>query len=326
MQDDTFALCKDTIQAWVPEKIQQVPPEIQPYWMFRDELIIEDRLVLKNTRIIIPTSERNDLLRQIHHGHLGTIKCQLHAKETVYWPGITKGIEDMVQNCETCLKFSANNHKPKPENTPRHEVPAIPWTKLATDISTFDNENYLLVVDYTSKFPIICKLPSITARVVMEIIKSIISEEGHPATIVSDNGPCYASEYFKQEMQKNGIQHITTSPHYPQSNGFVEVYVKICKGILQKAKDAGEDPHLAMMVYCNTPLGPNQKSPIKILHGKKACSDLPMANVALQAKHLVEETLISAQNQHKADENQLIEGQTAMYKTLPEKIWGKPQL
>ena len=48
---------------------------------------------------------------------------------------------------------------------------------------------------------------------------------------------------------------------------------------------------------------------------------LPMANAALQTKGLVEETLISAKNQHKANENQLIEGQAVMYKTPPEKIW-----
>ena len=192
LQDDTLSLLKHTIQAGWSEKIQQVPPEIKPYWTFWDDLTIEDGLVLKNTRIIIPTSERNDLLRQIHHGHLGTIKCQLFVKETIYRPGITKDIKDIVQNCETCLKFSANNCKSKLENTLGHEVSVIPWTKLATDVFTFDNENYLLVVDYTSKFPILCKLPSMTAKVVMEIIKSIISEEGCPTTIVSDNGPCYA--------------------------------------------------------------------------------------------------------------------------------------
>ena len=139
------------------------------------------------------------------------------------WPGITKDIEGMVQNCETCLKFSANNCKPKPENTLGHEVPSISWTKFGMDIFTFDSENCLLVVAYTSKFPIICKLPSMTARVVMEIMKSIISEEGYLATIVSDNGPFYASEYFRQEMQKYKHSAITASPHYPQSNRFAEV-------------------------------------------------------------------------------------------------------
>ena len=120
------------------KKIQQVPPAIQAYWTFRDEVTIKDELVLKNSSIIIPTLERNDLLRQIHHGHLGTIKCQLCAKETIYWPGINKAIEDMVQNCETCLKFSANNCKPKPSNTLGHEVPVIPWAELAMDVVEVD--------------------------------------------------------------------------------------------------------------------------------------------------------------------------------------------
>ena len=48
-----------------------------------------------------------------------------------------------------------------------------------------------------------------------------------------------------------------------------------------------------------------------------------MANASLQVKGLVEETLISTKNQHKADENQLLEGQTVMYKTPPEKNWRK---
>ena len=77
------------------------------------------------------------------------------------------------------------------------------------------------------------------------------------------------------------------------------------------------------MVYWNTPLGPNEKSPGEILHGKKAHSDLPIANAALQRKGLVEETLFSTKTQHKADENQLIEGQTVMYKTPPEQTWRK---
>ena len=244
-------------------------------------------LVLKNTRIFIPTSETNDLLRQIHYRHLSTIKCQLHAKKTFYWPGLTKDIEGMVQNYETCLKCSPNNCKLKLENTLGHEVPVIPRTKLAMDIFTYDNENHLLVVDYTSKFQIFSKLPSMTARVVTEIMKSIFSEEGHPTTIVSDNGPCYASEYFKQEMQKYDIQHITTLPHYSQNNGFAEVYVKICKGICQKAQDAREDPYLAKMIYCNTPLGPYQKIPADILHGRKACSDLPMERLLCEQKVLL---------------------------------------
>ena len=291
--------------------------------MFRDGLIIEDGLVLKNTIIIIPTSERDDLLRQIHHGHLGTVKCQLHAKETVYWPGITKDIEDIVQNCETCLKFSANNYKPKPENTLGHEVPAIPWTKLAMDIFTFDNENYLLVVDYTSKFPIICKLPYKTARVVTEIMKSIISVEGLSSYHCQWQWPMLCLRILQArnaDIWHSALNNFTSLP--------LEQWVcwSLCQnlqGNSPKSQRCWRKSNLAMMGYCNTLLDPNQKSPVEILCGKKAHSDMSMANAALWAKGLVEGTLTSAKNQHKADVNQLIEGQTVMYKTHPEKIWRK---
>ena len=91
----------------------------------------------------------------------------------------------MIRNCKT-----------------GHEVPVISWMKVATDIFTFDNCNYLLMVDYTSKSPIFCKLPSMTARVVTEMMKLIFSEYDKPTTPVSDNGPCYFSEYVANEMAK----------------------------------------------------------------------------------------------------------------------------
>ena len=239
----------------------------------------------------------------------------------MYWPGIYDDITKMVTNCETCLQFSANNRKEKPDNSLSHEVPRTPWTKLATDIFTFDNHNYLVMVDYTSKFPVVRKLSSMTARVVTEIIKSIFSEYGLPTTIISDNGPCYVAEYFQQEMKKLGIAHVTTSPHYHQSNGMAEAYVKIIKGLLKKAKATGEDPHLAMMIYRTTPLGPNMPSPMEILHGRKARSDLPNSAAALRAQSILPAN--ATENEHKADENQLKEGQIVMFLTPPEKNLAK---
>ena len=45
-------------------------------------------------------------LKQIHEGHLGLNKCQMHAKETVYWPGLNDQLEQLILNCQLCLKFS----------------------------------------------------------------------------------------------------------------------------------------------------------------------------------------------------------------------------
>ena len=79
--DDELAILKHTIMQGWPKNIKQVPPEIQPYWTFREELTIEDGLILKGTRIVIPTKQHQAVLKQLHEGHLGLNKCKLRAKE-----------------------------------------------------------------------------------------------------------------------------------------------------------------------------------------------------------------------------------------------------
>ena len=82
--DDELALLKHTIMQGWSSSIKQVPPVLQPYWKFREELTVEDGLILKGTRIIAPNKQQEAILKQIHEGHLGLNKCKLWAKETVY--------------------------------------------------------------------------------------------------------------------------------------------------------------------------------------------------------------------------------------------------
>ena len=70
-QEDTLALLKHSVHSGWPEKIQELSVELLPYWTFCKELTIEDGLVFKNNRIEIPSSEHDNILKQIHHGHLG---------------------------------------------------------------------------------------------------------------------------------------------------------------------------------------------------------------------------------------------------------------
>ena len=83
-KDDTLALLKHTVQHGWPQTITELPPELHPYWMFREEISIEDGILLKGERIIIPAVDQPDILQQLHHGHLGLIKCLHHAQVSVY--------------------------------------------------------------------------------------------------------------------------------------------------------------------------------------------------------------------------------------------------
>ena len=188
--DDTLVILKYTIQKGWASNIKELPSEIQASWTFQEELIIEDGLILKGTSIVVPSQKQAEILKLIHEGHLGLTKCKLRAKVTLYWPSLNNQLEKLVLNCQLCLKYSQSKCKLTPKMSLGQEIPAFLWTKLATDKFHLEGDSYLLLVDYTSRYPIIHKLTSMTAQHVIGHLKVIFSEYGWPDTIVSDNGPC----------------------------------------------------------------------------------------------------------------------------------------
>ena len=111
-EDDKLALLKHTTTQGWPSNIKEVPSVIQSYWTFREELTIEDGIILKGTRIVIPAKKWEVVLKLIHEGHLALNKYTLCAKETVYLTGLNDQPEKLVLNCELCLKYSQaeDNH------------------------------------------------------------------------------------------------------------------------------------------------------------------------------------------------------------------------
>ena len=278
-QDEELALLKHIVQLEWPHNICDIPKKIQPYRTFHEEVIIEDGLLLKGTHIIIPQTLHKEMIKLLHTGHLRLEKCLNRANQSMYWPGLYDELKDFLTNCITCLKFSAQ----KPISNNQHagnEIPVPPWSKLASDIYYFEGDSYLLIVDYTSHFTIIRKLSSMTGKAIAHHMQSLFSKYGWPNTLVTDNGPCYTSKEFQILIQSMSVNHLTNSPHYPQSNGLAEKFVGIIKNLFHKAKEEGQSPYTALMVYRNTPLNGTLQSPMQILQGKQAHTDLPLSHVA----------------------------------------------
>ena len=152
------------------------------------------------------------------------------------------------------------------------EIPIHPWKKIATDIFYFDSASFLLIDDYTSRFPVVRKLTSMTAQHVAGQMKLFFSEYGWPETIISDNGPCYSAEAFTKLMKDYSINHITISPYYPQSKGLVEKHIHIVKNIFHKVQEEGTDLYKSLTIYRNTPLSSSLQSPMQILQSWTARS------------------------------------------------------
>ena len=157
------------------------------------------------------------------------------------------------------------------------EIPIYPWTKVATDIFHFESDSYLLIIEYTSKFPVVHKLMSTTVQQVASQMKLIFSEYSWPEAIVSDNGPCYSADTFTKLMTDYSVNHITSSPHYPQLNGLAEKYVQIVKNLFYKAQEEGRDLYKSVMNYRNTPPSNKLQSPMQILQSWTARTQLPMS-------------------------------------------------
>ena len=52
-----------------------LPNAIKPYFQFSGELNVQRHLLLKGSRIVIPTSMQLEMLDKLHHAHQGIQKC-----------------------------------------------------------------------------------------------------------------------------------------------------------------------------------------------------------------------------------------------------------
>ena len=84
---------------------------------------------------------------------------------------------------------------------------------------------------------------------------------GTPTCFYFDNGPQFSSEPFSHFLTSLGINHITSSPLYSKSNGFIERQIKTIKTSLTTAKSLGISIDHLLHTLCSTPIGPNPPSP-----------------------------------------------------------------
>ena len=79
-----------------------------PYLQYRGEITVQQGILMKRDRVIIPSALRLDVLNKIDTDHKGIQKCRERVKSGVKWPGLIKQIEDLVREFPTCIKTKVN--------------------------------------------------------------------------------------------------------------------------------------------------------------------------------------------------------------------------
>ena len=133
-----------------------------------------DGIVYRGMRIVIPPSLRKHIMSLIHKSHMGIVKSKSKAREVVYWPGMNTDIEEMVRNCSKCAEYQ--------DGLPSEPsiVPDLPYTEVGTDIFEFNGKNFLITVDYYSKFIEVDELSDMRSTTVVDMLKSQFSNGAWP--------------------------------------------------------------------------------------------------------------------------------------------------
>ena len=163
------------------------------------------------------------------------------------------------------------------------EPPDGPWQKIGSDLFTFQGKQYLIVVDYFSRYIEIALLSSTSSSAVINHMKSIFARHGICQVCITDGGTQYTALEFKKFAEKYGFEHRISSPERPQGNSEAERAVGTIKNLLKKAESAGEDLYLALLAYRSTPLACGY-SPSELLMGRRLRSTIPNTPQQLQPK------------------------------------------
>ena len=75
----------------------------------RGELTVQEELLVRGGRLVMPTIMRPEILDRLHSAHQGITKCRLRARESVWWPGLSGQLEKMVQSCPICSQERKNH-------------------------------------------------------------------------------------------------------------------------------------------------------------------------------------------------------------------------
>lgn len=88
-------LCSIIKSRW-PSSQLKLPVEIHEYFPFRDKLKVDEDILMKGQRVVIPGSLHSENIMIFHRNHPGLEATKHREQGIVFWPSVMKEIEDKV--------------------------------------------------------------------------------------------------------------------------------------------------------------------------------------------------------------------------------------
>ena len=279
-----------------PDSKCDLPVQLAPYWSIRKNLHVVDGVIMMRdmvvvpqslrddithsynegagSRVVIPPSLRIEILQSLHSAHQGVNGMNERAKACVYWPGITRDIENIRAACNSCNRNMPSN----PKTTPIEPIiPSTPFEAVASDYFDLFGHHYLVTADRLTGWCEVYHIPVGTkdagSNGLLKALRVLLIRTGVPKEISSDGGPEFTSKQTQAFFKRWGIRHRLSSAYHPSSNGRAEVAVKTAKRLLTDnvSSNGSLDNDAvvrAFLTYHNTPIPGCKLSPAQVLQGR----------------------------------------------------------
>jgi hypothetical protein len=283
--DPHYSDLKAFIEQGFPDCMDRNEEWIQPFRRFVDQLHIDDDgFVCCSGRLYIPQSLRSVIVKRLIGLHQGLEKTKQRARSSVWWPGLNNELKVAAQGCKNCTERTPSQ---RAEELRPHPPATFPFEFVHADLCSLFGRQFLVMADQYSGWPEVFELgKEATTETVWRNMASVFHRFGYPVTIFTDGGPQFRDS-FVQICHQHGINHVSSSPHYPQSNGLAETNVKSAKKLIE----ANFDPvhkclkpsfQESLLLFRNTERKPTGLSPSKILFARQLRDSLPVSRDSMK--------------------------------------------
>lgn len=176
----------------------------------------------------------NEILNAYHRsilgGHRGFERMKNTIRNFYSWPTMNSDIRRFIENCDICERTKIHKYTHTPLQIT--SVANAPFEKIYIDFvgeikpNSEENHKYLMTIscDLTKYLLAVATFDCTAITAARIIVEQVCLVFNIPKTIISDNGPAFIAETFKQMAKLLNINHIRTTPYHPQSNGSIERY------------------------------------------------------------------------------------------------------
>lgn len=164
---------------------------------------------------MIPPTYRKEILKLLHGKHPREPRMKSLACSFVFWPCLDSDIEQLVKSCsiwQQTRKSVPHEHNFSSSHGPSTTGKGCTW------ILPPDGKGFLILVYSHSKWLEVFYMPSTTSKHCTDKLGHCFACFGLASTVVTDNGPQFTSQEFKEFLEANGVHHILTPPYHPASN------------------------------------------------------------------------------------------------------------